>query len=180
MNIRSIVLSAATLFLVTGCSNQIRVKSDYDKDVNLRLYKTFSWLPVKDIEAKNNPLLYNELTDKRIKKALEMQLTSKNMSYLKENADLKVHYHIIVDNKSMIQPAAYGYNYGPYWMRTQGNVYQYQEGTLIIDLMDSKNNNLVWRGWGISTLNDSDIELTEDKINEAVYKIMKQFPPTKK
>lgn len=175
---RNFLLSVIILFLAMGCSNQLHVKSDYDKDVNLRLYKTFSWLPVKDIEAKNNPLLYNELTDKRIKKALEMQLTTKNIIYQTEKADLKVHYHIIVDNKSMIQPMAYGYNYSPYWMRTQGNVYQYREGTLIIDLMDAKNNNLVWRGWGVSTLNDNDIALTEDKINEAVYKIMKQFPPT--
>jgi Domain of unknown function (DUF4136) len=64
-------------------------------------------------------------------------------------------------------------------MRNQVDVYQYREGTLIIDLMDAKNNNLIWRGWGTSVLNSNDIDLTEAEISEAVYKILKEFPPTK-
>jgi hypothetical protein len=168
------------LFLLTiGCSEQLRVRSDYDKDVNLRLYKTYSWLPVKEIESKTNPLIYNELTDKRIKRAVDAQLKVKSIEYTSDSPDLRVHYHIVIENKSMVRPAAYGYNYSSYWIRNQMDVYQYREGTLIIDLMDAKNNNLIWRGWGTAVLNDSTIDLTEEEINDAVYKILKEFPPTK-
>ncbi len=179
MKLINLFSPALILLTVWSCSNQIRVKTDYDREVNLKLYKSYAWLPLKEIESKNNPLVYNELTDKRIKKAVETQFQVKGIQYTPENPDLRIHYHIIVDNRSAVRPAAYGYYYSPYWMRNQYDVYQYREGTLIIDLMDAKNKNLIWRGWGISVLNTNDIDLTEADINEAVYKILKEFPPTK-
>jgi hypothetical protein len=177
MKIIKFGLLAGITLLIASCSNEIRVTTDYDREVNLKLYKTYSWLPVKEIESKNNPLVYNELTDKRIKKAVDMQFQVKGIQFTTDNPDLRVHYHIIVDNRSAVRPAAYGYYYSPYWMRNQYDVYQYREGTLIIDLMDSKNNNLIWRGWGTEVLNTNDIDLTEAVINDAVFKILKEFPP---
>jgi hypothetical protein len=59
------------------------------------------------------------------------------------------------------------------------DAYQYREGTLIIDLMDASNKNLLWRGWGTSVI-DGPIDLTEKQINDAVTKILKAFPPSKK
>ncbi|MFY8036250.1 MAG: DUF4136 domain-containing protein, partial [Cyclobacteriaceae bacterium] len=119
------------------------------------------------------------LTDKRIKKAVDLQLLAKSIYKDSIAPSLRVHYHITVDSRSSIRPANYGYAYGPYWMRNQMDSYSYREGTLIIDLMDAKNNNLVWRGWASSVLNDNDIDLSETKITEAVMKILQQFPPSK-
>jgi hypothetical protein len=167
------------LLFLTGCSNEIRVKTDYDREVNLKLYKTYDWLPAKDIEDRNNPLVYNELSDKRIKKAVNMQFQIKGIQHMAYNPDMRVHYHIIIDDKSVVRPSAYGYYYSPYWMRNQMDVYQYREGTLIIDLMDAKNNNLIWRGWGVAVLDTNDRDLSEAEINDAVYKILREFPPTK-
>ncbi len=165
--------------LFAGCSAQMNVRSDYDREINLRQYKTYNWLAVKEIESKNEPLYYNELTDKRIKKAVDLQLRAKSINKDSLAPSLRVHYHIAVDSRSSIRPTNYGYAYGPYWMRNQMDSYSYREGTLIIDLMDAKNNNLVWRGWASSVLNDNDIDLSETKITEAVLKILQQFPPSK-
>jgi hypothetical protein len=178
MKINHYFLLAIAVLLTASCSNQIAVKSDYDKDVDLSLYQTYAWLPNKEIESKNNPLVYNELTDKRIKQAVETQLQNKGIQRA-TIPDLHVHYHIIIENKSAVRPATYGYNYSNYWMRNQVDVLQYREGTLIIDLMDSKNKNLIWRGWGVSVLGDSSVSLTEEEINDAVSKILKEFPPSK-
>jgi hypothetical protein len=167
------------LILGAACSNRIKVNSDYDRDVNLKLYKSYSWLPAKEIEDKNNPLVYNELTDKRIKKAVDLQFQIKGIALNVVDPDLRVHYHIVIDNKSAVRTSAYGYYYSPYWTRSHMDVYRYREGTLIIDLMDAKNNNLVWRGWGVSVLNDNDLTMEEEEINDAVYRILKEFPPTK-
>jgi hypothetical protein len=180
MKFNNRVLLLFSFLFASGCSEQLRVRSDYDKDVNLKLYKTYAWLPVKEIESKVDPLVFNELTNKRIKSAVDLQLKSKLIKYTADSPDLRVHYHIVIDNKSMMLPARYGYNYSQYWIRNQTDVYYYREGTLIIDLMDAKSNNLVWRGWGIRTVDNSDIDLTEQEINDAVDKIMKAFPPTKK
>ncbi|MFN6087871.1 MAG: DUF4136 domain-containing protein [Cyclobacteriaceae bacterium] len=175
-----IVVAASFLLFEVNCSNQISVRSDYDRDVNLVIYKTYAWLPEKEIESKNNPLLYNELTDKRIRKAVELQFQAKGIPFDEENPDFRVHYHIIVENRSSVSPAPYGYYYSPYWTRSQMYVYQYQEGTLIIDLMDAKNNKLIWRGWATEVLNNRNLQLTEKEITEAVYEILKEFPPKRR
>ncbi len=175
------VVILGSAFTLMGCSDHVRVKSDYDRDIKFDNYKTFNWLANKDIEDKNNPLYYNELTDKRIKKAVELQFETKKIKLLEYHPDFKIHYHIIVENRSAVRPSDYDF-YSPYWLRNQMDVYPYREGTLIIDLMDATNNNLLWRGWATSFLDayDREIDLPEAVIDKVVAKILKEFPPKQK
>ncbi len=82
-----------------SCSNELRVYTDFDKEVSLQKLTNYDWLAVSQIESKNNPLFFNELTDKRIKTAVEAQLTAKGYVH-SVNAEMIVHYHIIVVNKT--------------------------------------------------------------------------------
>ncbi len=61
------------------------------------------------------------------------------------------------------------------------DVREYTEGTLIIDFVDPKADQLIWRGTGQSRLSESKTpEERTENINEAVAKILAQFPPKKK
>lgn len=167
------------LFMVAvlaGCSPQIRVFSDYDPDYDLWTYTTFDWGQKVNIEEGKNPLHYNELNDKRIKAAVQEQMTLRGYKLTSEAPDLILHYHIIVDNQSVVTTEPYGYRYGPYWMRMNTNVYSYREGTLILDLMDKKTQNLIWRGWAVTEINGIDPEKVDGLIKTAVFKIFKKFP----
>ncbi|MEO5603847.1 MAG: DUF4136 domain-containing protein [Cyclobacteriaceae bacterium] len=175
---RLLIISA--LAILAECSPQIRVFSDYDPDYDVWTYKTFDWGQTVNIEAGKNPLHYNELNDKRIKEAVRQQMTSRGYELTSDNPDLILHYHIIVDNQSVITTEPYGYRYSPYWMRTQTNVYSYREGTLILDLMDKKTNNLIWRGWAVSAIDEVDPEKVDDLIKTAISRIFKKFPKTQK
>ena len=157
-----------------GCSSQLRVYSDQDRDFNLADYKTYQWAPQHEIERNNNPLYYNELTDKRIKTNADAQLKLKKLSLTNANPDAKFHYHIVVDDKFSVSSDPYGL-YGPYWSRMGTNVVPYKEGTLILDMMDSKTNNLIWRGYAVSVIEESDTEMREDMIKKAVTKIVKLY-----
>jgi hypothetical protein len=170
------ILLVTIAALLASCSPQIRVYSDHDPDYQVRKFRTFDWGQKDNIEANMNPLHYNELNDKRIKAALLQELTSRGYSRGELNPDLIIHYHIIVDDQSIVTTEPYGYFYGPYWMRMRTNVYSYREGTLIIDLMDSKTNSLVWRGWATANLNTITPDQTEEIINRAIAKIFKRFP----
>jgi Domain of unknown function (DUF4136) len=160
---------------VLGCGSSSQVFTDYDRSAHLSEYQTFGWLAPVSIEVRNNPLYYNELNDKRIKEAVKVQLESRNYKF-SDNPDLMVHYHIIIENKTVVRTDPYGYYYGPYWLRTDVDVYQYKEGTLIIDLMDAKSDNLVWRGWITNFLKDRDPQYMEESLNDAVRKIFSQYP----
>jgi hypothetical protein len=170
------------LLYASACSPTVRVYTDYDRDVQISNYTTYSWMSVRDIELKNNPLLYNELNDKRIKEAVNKELDEKGYKRLDANADFIMHYHIVVEDKTAVRTDPYGYYYGPYWTRSRVNVYPYREGTLIIDLMDVKTNNLAWRGWAVAVLegNISDPETRTAMIQSAVHKIFEAYPYTAK
>ena len=165
------------LALLAECL-QLKVYSDRDPDFDLSRYSTFDWGQKVKIEESKNPLHYNELNDKRIKSAVQQQMTSHGYELTSENPDLIFHYHIIVGDRSVVTPDPYGYRYGPYWMRMQTDVYAYREGTLILDLMDRKTNNLVWRGWAVSAIDEIDPEKMDELIKTAVARIFRKYPNT--
>lgn len=170
------ILILLLIAIVAGCSPQIRVFSDYDPDYDLWTYKTFDWGQKINIEEGKNPLHYNELNDKRIKAAVHEQMNTRGYQLANEAPDLILHYHIIVDDQSVVTTEPYGYRYGPYWMRMHTNVYSYREGTLILDLMDSKKKNLIWRGWAVMEIDQIDPEEVDDLIKTTVAKIFKKYP----
>jgi hypothetical protein len=61
------------------------------------------------------------------------------------------------------------------------DVKQYTEGTLIIDILRPGGEQLVWRGTGTTRIREEkDPEKRTQKVNDAVDKILAQFPPRKK
>lgn len=166
--------------LTAACSPEIQVYSDHDPDYAVGSFKTFDWGQKTDIEENQNPLHYNELNDKRIKSAVLKELTTRGYVRSEVSPDLIIHYHIVIDDQSVVTTEPYGYFYGPYWMRMQTHVYPYREGTLIIDLMDPKTNNLVWRGWATVGLDMITPEKTEEIVSRIVAKIFRKFPASTK
>lgn len=167
------------LVFTIACSPQLRVYTDFDPVYELAGCRTFDWLDKTNIEAGKNPMYYNELNDKRIKSAVERELGSRGYGLSDSNAELVIHYHILIDDKETVLPEHEASNYGPYWQRAPANVYTFREGTLIIDMMDV-NNNLVWRGAAISPIEEIYTpEKTTKLINDAVKKMFKSFPDTK-
>jgi hypothetical protein len=76
----------------------------------------------------------------------------------------------------------HGYPYGGYWPGyTQTYNVEYQEGTLIIDILDAKSHELIWRGTGQDYVEEQQTpEQITEGINQAVEGIMADFPPGKK
>ena len=59
---------------------------------------------------------------------------------------------------------------------------RYEEGTLLIDFVDARTKQLIWRGWAVGVIENvgiiaSDPEKAEKKISSAVRKILEHFPP---
>ena len=159
------------LLVFSACSNQITVRTDYDSKVNVAAFDSFAWLDKAGIEDRNNPLYYNELNDKRIKEATLAAMIAKGYTLTDKEPRLKVHYHIVIEDKTQIRTDSYS----PYWINNQRDVYRYREGTLIIDLMDSEKDALLWRGWAVAALSDTE-QMSEELIREAVTKVMAKLP----
>jgi hypothetical protein len=170
------VLLLSIFAVLAGCSPQIGVFSDFDPEYDLSTYKTFDWGQKVKIEEGKNPLHYNELNDKRIKSAVLEQMTMRGYQLTSDNPDLLLHYHIIIDDKSVVKTDPYGYNYGPYWMQMETNVFIYREGTLILDLMEPKSQNLIWRGWAVLDIDQIDPGQLDEIIKTTIARIFKKYP----
>ena len=174
-----LALSISALIL-SSCSS-IKVTTDYDRTVDFSAYKTYDFLEI----AANTTI--NELNQRRIISAIENNLNSKGLTK-SDNPDLHINIYGIVEQKQDVSATTdywggYGrhwgyYGYGSTWSTTTVNVYDYEVGTLIIDMVDNKKDILIWEGTGSKTLGSTtNPEQVEANINEAVNKILEKFPP---
>ena len=67
-------------------------------------------------ESNQNPLYDNELNSKRIKAAVDKELMNKRYQLDSESPDLLVHYHIVIEDKSVVIRESDAHNYSPYWL----------------------------------------------------------------
>ncbi len=73
----------------------------------------------------------------------------------------------------------YGYGYSGGGYGGGGYVREYLRGTLVLDIIDVRKDELIWRGWGTKSL-DADPRPEEVRmyVDEAVAEILEEFPPT--
>jgi Domain of unknown function (DUF4136) len=166
------------LSALAACS-PFQVSSDYDPKANFAAYRTYSWLPRIE-QPDSDPRLQSSLLHSRIRDAVDAQLTSKGLRQdPTANPDLLVAYHVALQGKLEISTVP-SYPYGPsVWGATQKTyTRQYDEGTLIVDLIDASNRQLVWRGSAQAEVKpDTSPQERQKRINEAVQQILERYPP---
>jgi hypothetical protein len=187
MEVKMLKVLLSTLLLVifihSGCS-PITVRYDYDHEYDFGQYKTYCW-PTEDQIDKYNTFVKNTLVYKRVQEAVDKVLVAKGFSRVGCNeADLCVVVHAGVKDRMQIYDnrGYYGW-YRPWWGPYGGytEVSYYEEGTLVIDLVDEKAKELTWRGSATGTVKDyKDSEDMQKDIDAAVKKILQHFPPVEK
>lgn len=179
------------LFL-TGCvaTTPVEVSTDFDRNVNFNQYRTFKWFQDKPAAGVDTAYKYNTFLDQRIRRAVEAQLSQKGFTKVEGSADILVAYDVKVITRQSARPdyafaPGFGYGYS-YWYGYRYNygynrfsrpmlIEQYKDGTIIIDLVDAKDNQLIWRGWGQMEVNEANI--SEEEVNKIVTNILAKYPP---
>ena len=163
------------LVMLTSCSS-VRVVSDYDTKVDFTSYKTFAFYK-KGIDKAS----VSDLDKKRIMRAVEAELVAKGFN---KSANPDILVSIFTKSREQVNVSdnnigiGWGWGYNPWFYgRTNININQYTEGTLFIDFIDKKTNELIWQGIGSGAMKMSNIEKKEERINEFVYKIISTYPP---
>ncbi len=70
----------------------------------------------------------------------------------------------------------FGLGYGPYYGSSR--VREYLQAQLVLDVVDARTNELIWRGWATDYLDDNPTpEAVRKYVKAAVEKILEKFPP---
>ncbi|MFD1603350.1 DUF4136 domain-containing protein [Flavobacterium artemisiae] len=178
------IFSMLVLTLVYSCSPTVKVTTDYDHSANFSEYRTFA---VYDLRAQEGQV--NQLNADRVTKAIRNEMLAKGFTE-SSNPDLKVNAVSILKNKTSVSANTDFYGYGGmyrpygYWgggammggANTTFNTYDYVDGSLVIDIVSTKTQKLLWQGIGNAEI-DSKPDNPEEFINSSIKKILEGFPP---
>lgn len=177
-----------SLLLFVSCSF-IQVSEDYDRRAPFTTYKTFDWMPKPDKMPPNAraAIERNPLLGKRIQEITDEILADKGITRRTENPDILINYY--VGFKDKVDISGWGYSYGPRWgfywpYLGPYDDYTYTEGTLVLDFVDAKTNEMVWRGVADKALYDyyysgSSHNFNDRELWKILSKMLSQYPPTR-
>lgn len=168
--------AAAVAFGISGCSG-MSISDDFNPGAPFSSYETFSWLPAPET---GDPRVDNAIIYNRVKDAVDTQLEAKGYREVQNpgEADFLVGYHIALDGRMDMQTvnSYYGYGYGPWYYGGYRDTYvrYYDQGTMLIDIVDRRQDELVWRGTA-----QAEVRQQGDgrQIQEAAQKLLARFPP---
>lgn len=172
--------AAVVTVSLAGCSG-MSIRTDYNPGADFSKYSTYAWLATPET---GDPRIDNALVEGRIKGAVDQALTAKGYRQVPaDQATFWVGYHLSVEGRMDVNTvnSYYGYGwgrwyYGPGYTDTQ--VTYYDQGTLLIDIVDAQAKELAWRGAAEAEVRpDVAPEERSKRINDAVTRILERFPP---
>lgn len=175
------------LVLAVSACAPIHVRTDYQADAGQHIasWHTYTWLrPPKP--GIHGPRPYTDVTHGRLQKAVDAAL--KERGYVKappgKPADFGVAWQGSVQHRLSLQTVNNYYGYGwRGWYAPGGPGHQtwvsyYDVGTLVLDLVDLRANQLMWRGIAQGELlHDRGPNARAKRLNKAVDKLLDHFPP---
>ena len=171
---RRIFALVVMTLLISSAAVAQKTNVDWDRQANFSQYHTYAW--------QKSPHPAKNFWNDRIIDAVDKQLQAKGLTKVDSNPDLWVVYsNSIHDQKEVVGT---GYNMGPYWgwgywggpTTTTYNTYVTRIGTLVVELSDPKQHDLLWRGSVTDTIKDNS-EKNIKILDKAVTKLFKDYPP---
>ena len=185
-----LIAVVAAMILLVGCAHGPYVVTDYESTYDFSTLKTFSVADPKQ-DVKEN-LLISPFTFSHVRATVESELAKRYQVAVKgAKPDFIVSYHIVVEEK--IDPGTYNSLYGfgyygrPYRYYPSPFYYGYgpldgptvyNQGSLIIDIVDGKTDKPIWRGVSEKRLrNGYNPQQQREVLSSAVAEVLATFPP---
>ncbi len=169
-------MTALAVLAIVGCAT-MNVSSHIERNANFAEYVTYDWgppdnLPVGDPRLDNNPFFNDYLQG-----AIEKKMAAKGFERaVSGQPDLLIHYHASVTQRLDVYES--DHRYGNCYGDCQPQVVNFEQGTLVIDVVDSKTSKVVWRGWAQDAMNGiiDNQDRLEKQVDEEVTKMMQLLP----
>jgi hypothetical protein len=162
---------AMSSVMMGGCALK-RVDSYLARGTNLASYQTYAWGKVHQGATGDVRLDNNEFFRERVLAAVENQLASRGFEKTATAPQLLVHYHASVEQRIDLTERE------PWQSCPDCKPSIYDAGTLVIDLVDARTSDLLWRGWSNTNIDRivDNQQWLEAHIDDTVAKILERLP----
>ena len=183
----SITGSVATMALVlAACAPAAEVQTDVAPDADLSSLRTFHVVEASEYLAdtqpgETRPPFANSATSHTLGQDIAADLERRGYTVNDQSPDVLVEYGTAV--READDPTDESYNYvwrsrdwrgwGP--GQNDATPAEYDQGAVIIDVVDAKTKQLLWRGHGPATTSE-DVAASVKRLDQAVDAILGQFP----
>jgi hypothetical protein len=191
MHQRLWVVSGIAVSLLVGCGSDMHVQTATVPDKDLSGYQTWAFVPGMP-KTTGDPRVDNTAVVGNIRSAVARELAAKGYVQADSGApDFFVNHHAALQDKLDVATLNDHYDYPYYggsaslwgYMRPYGNtqavsgVEEISVGSLVLDVLDGKTNDIVWRGFAEAELSRDEASHGDgSRINEAVQRMFKEFP----
>jgi hypothetical protein len=178
------LLVLAPVVLLSACET-ITTKRDFDAGAKFAEYKTYAWAPEPNTQTLATPAV-----DQAIRDAADKDLAARGFTKAAGNApDFYAVYHLTMVEKTDVRDytawgfgtayrSGYGYYLGwPVKTKTDVEVSQNPVGALILDFVEVRRQQLVWRGVASSAVEPGKPDGNAVRAAQAVHLLLAKFPP---
>jgi len=173
------------LGLLAGCSD-IYVKYDFDPHASYASFKTFDWYAASARAKGKADGVENPIMDRRVRRILERELAAKGFQRQDGDPDFLLTYYPVYRDRFVQTYTSMGPAWGYGWGRPWGygpavgftEVQAYREGSIVLEVVDNKTNQMVWQAVAEGALSGlRDPQDAEEQVTLAVKKLLEKFPP---
>jgi Domain of unknown function (DUF4136) len=169
--------------LLAGCATGPRITTDTDPSADFARYRTFAFYEPLAVETKG----YATPSSKRMKSAARREMEARGYVYDEAKPDLLVNINAYINERQDVISTPqlqfrtyYNYRYNSYvqsaYWTDRTDVYNYTEGTLNIDLVDSLAKQLVWEGVAVGRMANTKPTQRDARIDSTIAEIFAQYP----
>ena len=178
MNRLFFVAAFALATSLTQAQN-VTVKTESRPDVDFKPYKTYTWASqVTDKKDKGTYFANDLALKKQVSDAVGYAMDGRGYKLTGQNADLLVNFRVFDQPTTIKGYTNAGTDYfGPGEVQNMDDQQdiKLQAGTIIISLVDTKTDQVVWTGLASGLTSSNGFERQQGKIREAVNLIFNQF-----
>lgn len=168
--------------MIAAACAPMHVGSHVDQERDFGRYRTYDWGPADALPPTDPRFAHNSFFQDHIQGAIERNMAARGFERVApgETPDVRVHFHAVIDRRLDVNQLDSHTGYC-----TGGNcgagLADYDEGTLVVDVIDAHTNRLVWRGWARDSVEGvlENKDRLVAKIEEAVRLMLEQLPRTR-
>ena len=194
---RYLIYTALALVALAGCATAPPEPTiDFKSDYNFRQIKTLAFMAQSGTASGDSPrALISDMEVERINNGIRYAMKNKGLTVIDDpnKADALIHWHLVAQEKTDIRTYNTGPTYGAYYGGYRGynraafyncwncgtdvRVRQFTQGTFIVDIVDPKLQQSVFRSVIETRLKGEQPSRVQADYDAAASRILMDFPP---